>query len=253
MRLIEFHEDCLFEGIITHSRIHPFNHRFNYEVTYFWFDIENFNEKLFFKKNKFSLFSFNENDHGLKKRNESLQMSIIKNLRELKNYNIENIKVLCLPSIMGYSFNPISIFVCFDKSKRAKIVIFEVNNTFNERHLYYCKVLKKNPIFVFNKKLYVSPFFKVRGFYRIKFKMLNNKIFLNIDYEIDKKKVFSATFSGIGLKISSKNLIRVFLRKMFQNIKITFGIYFQALKLYLKGAKYIKRPSKPDKEFTLIK
>ena len=107
--------------------------------------------------------------------------------------------------------------------------------------------------FFFKKKLYVSPFFKVKGVYKIKLKMINKKISLNIDYEVGRKRVFSASFSGKALQLNSKNLIKVFLKKMLQNIKITFGIYFQALKLFIKGAKYIKKPTKPINDFTVVK
>ncbi len=252
MRELIFHEDSLFDGIVTHSRFTPFAHHFKYGATYFWFDIEKFCNQFFFKKNKFSLFSFYENDHGKKNENKVLYKSIINNLRLSKNIKINSIKVLCLPRILGYVFNPISIFICFDKNREPKIIIFEVNNTFNERHSYYCKVIGKGNDYNFKKKLYVSPFFKVEGFYKISFRLLKDKIFLNIDYKVKNKRVFNACFKGKALKLDSKNLLIIFLKKIFQNVKITSGIYFQALKLYLKGAKYIKKPEKPKNDFTSI-
>ena len=149
MNQIIFHDDSLFEGVITHVRISPFIHGFKYYATYFWFDIKNPSENFLFRKNKFSLFSFNEKNHGEVKTNDSLYTSIISNLRKINNIKIDQIKILCLPNILGYSFNPISVFIGFDKLKKAKIAIFEVNNTFNERHSYYCQILKKNEFFFF--------------------------------------------------------------------------------------------------------
>ena len=143
MEKLTFHKDCLFDGIVNHSRKDPFTHNFNYNATYFWFDINNFQESLLFKKNKFALFSFYENDHGKKNVKEELFKNLTRNLK-YKNSRIEYIKVLCLPRILGYSFNPISIFICFDKVKKARFAIFEVNNTFNERHSYYCNVGARN-------------------------------------------------------------------------------------------------------------
>ena len=245
-----FHEDTLFEGIVTHSRFKPFIHHFKYDATYFWFDINKFCDQFFFKKNRFSLFSFYENDHGQKNKKKVLYKSIIKNLKLSKDIKINSIKVLCLPRILGYAFNPISIFICYDKLEKPKIIIFEVNNTFNERHSYYCKVVEKKKDYNFRKKLYVSPFFKVEGFYKISFKLIKKKIFLSIDYNVKNKKVFNACFKGNAVKLDSKNLLIIFFKKIFQNIKITSGIYFQALKLYIKGAKYIKKPTKPNKDFT---
>ncbi len=252
MNKITFHKDCLFNGIVTHSRTDPFIHNFSYDATYFWFDIKNFQESLLFKKNRFTMFSFYENDHGQKNIKEELFKNITKNLK-YKNLRIDYIKVLCLPRILGYSFNPISVFICFNKAKKAIFVIFEVNNTFNERHSYYCRIEDKSGEFYFKKKLYVSPFFKVQGYYKIKLKIINEKIFLKIDYEVKKKKIFSANFSGKAMELNYKNLMKIFFMKMLQNIKITSGIYFQALKLFIKGAKYIKKPIKPINDFTTIK
>ena len=76
-------------------------------------------------------------------------------------------------------------------------------------------------------------------------RLVKNKIFFKVDYTINDEKVFSASFTGNALKLNSKNLIIIFFKKFFQNLKVTSGIYFQALKLYLKGAKYIKKPTKP--------
>ncbi len=254
MKNIIFQEDSLFEGIVTHTRISPFIHKFKYYVTYFWFDIKNFKNFFLFKKNKFSLFSFYENDHGSEKNYKNgLYEHLLKNIQSFPNLKVNFIKMFCLPRILGYSFNPISIFICYDKSKKAKIAIFEVNNTFNERHAYYCKILNKDGVFYFKKKLYVSPFFKVRGFYKINLKVNKNKISLLINYEVRKKNVFSASFFGKARKLTSSNLIKVFLRNMLQNMKITFGIYYQALKLYLKGAKYIKKPFKSTNKISSIK
>ena len=54
------------------------------------------------------------------------------------------------------------------------------------------------------------------------------------------------------MNFSEINLLRVFLLRLFQNLKVTFGIYFQALKLFLKGASYIPKPNKNRDFFTVI-
>ena len=253
MSRISFLKDSLFDGVVKHSRTLPFNHSFKYYATYFWFDIKNFRNLILFKKNKFSLFSFFENDYGEKKiKKNGLYENIIKNIDSLGKYNIHSIRILCLPRIFGYSFNPISIFVCYDKLKKAKIVVFEVSNTFNERHSYYCKISKKKDFFFFKKKLYVSPFFDVQGFYKINLQLTKGDVLVNIDYDVDKKNIFKASFYGKALNLNSRNLLKVLLKNGFQNLRITFGIYFQALKLYIKGAKYIKKPDKPNNNFTSI-
>jgi len=216
------------------------------------FDIvKNFKSK-FFKRNRISLFSFYDNDHGpVESEIKDLCKYFKRKLSENKIPSIAKIKVLCLPRIMGYVFNPISVFVCYDKKNTAKAVVFEVNNTFKERHLYLCKTSEEN-IFSLNKKFYVSPFFKVQGKYKIKFSIDRDFVNLFILYEIKNQKVFEASFKGRSKKMSEMNLVKLFFQNFFQNLKATSGIYIQALKLFIKGATYIRRPKKPDNFITKL-
>ena len=185
---IEFQKDCLFEGIVNHRRFDPLKHSFKYKVTYFWFDIENKKKLIFFKRNSLSLFSFFEKDHGPKGEEKKLFGLISNQLNSISIKNIKYIKILCLPRILGYVFNPISTFVCYNSKKIPKAIIFEVSNTFNDRHAYVCPIKKKDNVFKMKKKLYVSPFFKVEGIYKINFSIDRQFVNLFIVYEIKKKK-----------------------------------------------------------------
>ena len=147
---------------------------------------------------------------------------------------------------MGYVFNPISVFVCYDKLNTAKAVIFEVSNTFKERHSYLCRVNSKNE-FILKKNFYVSPFFKVQGKYKIKFSIDSNFVNLFILYEIKNQKVFEASFKGRSKEMNELNLVKLFFQNFFQNLKATTGIYIQALKLLIKGATYIRKTKKTRK------
>ena len=156
--------------------------------------------------------------------------------------NIDQIKVFCLPRMLGYVFNPISVFVCFNKGGSPKAIMYQVGNTFNERYFYICKIEKTNFV---KKKFYVSPFFKVEGNYLISFSIDKDFVNLFIVYKIKNKKVFEASFNGKSMDMNDKNLLVCFFSNMFQNFKLTLAIYIQALKLYFKGARYNNRPKKP--------
>ena len=238
-------EDFLYEGLVTHSRTQPFNHSFKYKITYFWFDISKRTKKITFKINKFSLFSFLHKDHGpVEKKTIDLFQYFHKKLVKNKIFNISQIKILCLPRILGYVFNPISILVCYDNKLIAKAIVFEVSNTFNQRHSYLCKIKKTN-VFSLKKNFYVSPFFKVEGSYKIKFSIDRDFVNLFILYKIKNQKVFEASFKGKSKKMNELNLTKLFFKNFFQNIKATGGIYLEALKLLFKGATYTKIPRKP--------
>ena len=248
MNNITFLKDTLFEGTVSHLRYKPIRHSFQYNFCYFWFSLEEKKHLKFFKINRFSLFSFYDLDHGTNNKKKNLYNFFKEKSKKNGLKNIDKICVFCLPRLLGYVFNPITVFVCFDQNLQPKAVIYQVNNTFNERHSYFCKINEKNLV---KKKFYVSPFFKVEGNYTISFKINSNKVCLNIIYKIKDKKVFEASFSGISKLMTDKNLLKFFFKNFFQNFKVTIGIYFEALKLFLKGAKYIQKPKKPKKFFSI--
>ena len=249
MDKIDFVEDCLYEGVVKHQRFKPFSHSFHYKMTYFWFDILQFKDYLMFKKNKITFFSFFEKDHGNYEK-KNLFGFFQEHLKKKNIRDIYFIKSLCLPRILGYVFNPISVFICYDNNKNPKAIIFEVSNTFKERHAYICKVTSgENNNFLVPKKFYVSPFFNVKGKYQIRFSLNQRIVNLFIQYDVENKKIFQASFVGQKKDIDESNLFKLFFPKIFQNIKATIGIYAQALKLFIKGAIYIKKPKKKQKFF----
>lgn len=248
-------DSCLFEGMVSHQRFGPLNHKFNYKITYFWIDINKEPKLNFFKFNKFSLFSFCEKDFGNpdRKKDLTLYSHIKKELKKRKILGVQNIKALCLPRFLNYVFNPISVFVCFNKKNLANAILFEVRNTFGEKHIYFSKILKGKNRFFTKKKFHVSPFFKVRGWYDIKFSITKKNVNLEITYSFKKKNIFFASFRGDKRDLDNRNLLKLTILKFIQNIKVVIGIHIEALKLWIKGAIYIKKPKLPRNLFTYIK
>ena len=246
---MNFEENLLFSGIVSHQRFKPFKHSFKYNFTYFWFDINLSDKCKLLKKNKLSLFSFFDKDHGPIKPEVECMFKYFKNRLDLKKNEIKTVKVLCLPRTIGYVFNPISVFLIYNHKKVATRIIFEVSNTFGERHAYVCKVNEKGA-YCLKKVLYVSPFFKTEGKYKIQFNVNKKIVNLLIFYEVNNIKVFKASFIGNSKEMTELNLLKLFVGNMFQNFKVTFGIYIQALKLWLKGAKYKSKPLKPKNFIT---
>ena len=251
MEKINFVQDCLFSGRVKHTRFIPFKHNLDYKATYFWIDIKEKKTHKFFAWNKFSLFSFFENDFGDIKRNknQSLFSYYESQLRKFKISNIKNIKVLCMPRFLNYVFNPISVFICYNRNSKPIAVILEVSNTFGEKHSYVTKV-SKNCSFKTRKKFHVSPFFNVKGEYKINFSINQKTTKLNINYFDGKNKLLNANFIGIRKRMDGENLLRLVFTNFFQNLTVTLGIHYEALKLLAKGAMYKKKPKKPKNFIT---
>ena len=251
MDKIKYTEDSLYKGIVTHTRFSPFQHKFKYRVTYFWFDLNEFRKRLFFKKNQFSLFSFYDKDHGeVGAKKINFCNFINKEVERRTKQKFKKIKVMCLPRILGYVFNPISVFVFYDQKLNPKQIVFEVSNTFKERHAYLKKIKKTGNTFRLKKKFYVSPFFNIDGEYEIKFNVDRNLLNLFILYRNKNSKIFSASFKGKFKRMTNINILKTFISNSFQNLIVTFGIYYQALKLFTKGATYVNKPDKPKKFFS---
>ena len=251
MARIEFLDDCIFEGTVSHQRFIPFYHSFTYKLAYIWIDLKKPKKLRLFKFNSLSLFSIFEQDYGSNKRVKTQKLADYISL-ELSKHNVSNIshiKLLSLPRIANYVFNPISVFVCFDSKKNQKAIIFEVSNTFGEKHAYLVNLEKIKENIKKKKVFHVSPFFEIKGDYHFFFILNKKTVNLKILYLIDGEKHFSASFIGRRYKLTDRKLVLVFLRKIFQNILVTLGIHIQALKLRFKGAMYINKPNPPKNFF----
>ena len=170
---------CLYIGKVIHKRFKPKRHYFKYKVFSMFINLDEIeqinNEILFFSHNKFNLISFYDKDHG--DRDGSSLKSWVK--RKLEQVGIEKkidrINLLCYPRILGYVFNPLSIFFVYDKSSSLIAIMYEVKNTFGEQHTYIFKT-EDNDIIInnCNKKFHVSPFMDLNSTYNFKIMTLQS-------------------------------------------------------------------------------
>ena len=194
--------------------------------------------------NKFNIFSFYDKDHG-DRDGGNLKDWVISNLKKFQiKENITKIKVLCYPRILGYVFNPLSIFYCYEKDKLVAI-FYEVKNTFNEQHTYVFKIKNNEEIIQkCRKKFYVSPFMDMETFYNFKLLNPNDKLSVFIKQTDADGTILTATQTGDKKEFSFKQLAINFLKYPLMTIKIIGSIHYEALLLWKKGAIYRKREVK---------
>tara|TARA_B100000963_G_scaffold33347_1_gene24740 strand:- start:798 stop:1544 length:747 start_codon:yes stop_codon:yes gene_type:complete len=229
----------LCESEVYHSRKLPFKNHFNYKICSIFFDIQNIKKLQNLKCisiNKFNIFSINLKEYGNLKNN--LYSFIVKKLRDKYNVNKNyNIYLLTSPKFFGYIFNPISIYFVYNK-KKIEFIIYEVRNTHHEKHMYFKKLnsnnVKKHQI---NKKLYVSPFLKMRlkYFFSVIFKKNGLKIMINAVSKQEK------LYTGMNIKfinLTDKNLLLIAIKRFFYAQKIMIMIHYQAIKIFLKKGKF---------------
>jgi len=239
---------CIYNGEVTHTRFKPVRHFLKYKTFSLLIDLDEINllDKSIgiFSHNKFNIFSFYDKDHG-DRDGGNLKDWVISNLKKFQiKENITNIKVLCYPRILGYVFNPLSIFYCYEKDKLVAI-FYEVKNTFNEQHTYIFKIKNNEEIIQkCRKKFYVSPFMDMETFYNFKLLNPNDKLSVFIKQTDADGTILTATQTGDRKEFSFKQLAINFLKYPLMTIKIISSIHYEALLLWKKGAIYRKREIK---------
>ena len=248
---------CIYSGLVTHKRFKPKKHFFIYKTFSLLIDldeIKDIEKKIkFFSYNKFNVLSFYNIDHGARD-GSSLNKWVKKILNKAK-INIEggSIKLLCFPRFFGYVFNPLSIFYCYNKNKKLKAILYEVKNTFNEQHTYVFKSKSSSNLILHkcNKKFYVSPFIAMRTFYNFRLSVSKKKINIFIKQSDSKGLLLIAKQTGKRIKLNSKNLLYQFFKHPLMSFKVIAAIHFEALRLWIKGVKLIKRKFKIKNNLSL--
>ena len=239
---------CIYNGEVTHTRFKPIRHFLKYKTFSLLIDLDEVNlldkSISIFSHNKFNIFSFYDKDHG-DRDGGNLKDWIISNLKKFQiKENITKIKVLCYPRILGYVFNPLSVFYCYEKDKLVAI-FYEVKNTFNEQHTYIFKIKNNEEIIQkCRKKFYVSPFMDMETYYNFKLLNPNDKLSVFIKQTDKDGTILTATQTGDKKEFSFKQLAINFLKYPLMTIKIIGSIHYEALLLWKKGAIYRKREVK---------
>lgn len=262
---------CIYKLKIGHSRIFPKKNNFRHDMYMFYFDLDELSEcdKKFklFSYNKWNIHSFYDKDHFTfinpksesekiisqekikfqpeKYQNKNTKERIKIILKEI-NQDFELGKVFLLTSLRnyGYLFNPVSFYYCFDKQGNFRVLFSEVSNTWRQQKMYYyvakdfnAKIYKTSQV----KNFYISPFIKNDIDLNWHFEIPGKKILMLIKSSKQGKLELSASLVGKRAEITNFNLVYILFRYPLVTIMVIFKIHWQALKLWLKGVKYINK------------
>lgn len=240
----------IFNAKVMHKRIFPKVNKFSYLIYYLvlplsQLDDKQLNENL--KIDKAGIISFHQKDHGDKKGSNYDWITNILGKYNI-NHNIKEIFLITMPRVLGYVFNPVSFWVVVDEECNIKAVLYEVNNTFGQSHSYLCyhennQQIKKDDIMEAKKVFHVSPFLKREGGYKFRFAWQGDNLGMWIDfYNDDSKKQLITSLTGKTIPLTKKNLRIASLKHPLITFKAIFLIHWQALKIVIKGIKYIAKP-----------
>lgn len=238
----------LYVGQVMHKRKKPVEYEFNYTTLSIKVDLDQIAEEAsqlrWLSLNKFNLVSLNYKDHGARDGkpwrewiNEFLALyGIAKPAR---------VELLCYPRILGYSFNPLSMWYAYDDQDQLIAVIGEVSNTFKKWHHY----IKKNPDLSqetieieTDKVFHVSPFIDMNARYHFRLRVPAEKIYTYIRETRNGEGFFFASQTGKVQALTDKNLLKQVGFAPLRMIKVIGLIHWWALKILLKGGRFHKTP-----------
>ena len=235
-----------------HRRLRPRHHRFQYRVFAMLIDLDELaaldKGLSLFGWNRWRLFSFHDRDHGpvtRDKKNRPLKDWLNGLLAEAGIAANGARRVLCYPRILGYVFNPLSVWFCHDQDGTLKAVIYEVHNTYDERHAYILPVTHPDPArdqpqmvrHGCAKNFYVSPFLGNACRYQFRIHPPTDNVAVAIREEENGRAILNASFAGERRTFTDRNLIAMLLRYPLMTVKVVAAIHFEAVRLMLKGIK----------------
>jgi len=252
-------EPSLYTGAVVHKRLQPFVHTLDYSVFSLLLDIDclaqTSRQSGILKYNKPGVVSFYDKDHGPRD-GTPIRPWLDRTLTaQGVDGPIGPVRLLCFPRLWGYVFNPLSIYYCYRPGGQLAAVLYEVCNTFGEWHGYLLKADTPDggdPIRQTTEKVFhVSPFMPVDGRYAFTLKPPSERLSLTIRYQdADGVDRMIARHMGKRADLSRATVLRALLRHPLMTWKVTAGIHWEALKLWLKGAVYHPKPAPPEHEIT---
>ncbi|NVN86208.1 MAG: DUF1365 domain-containing protein [Rhodopseudomonas sp.] len=242
---------ALYFGDVMHARLKPMGHRFSYRVMSLLIDLGRLDDadrlSPLFGVDRAALYSFRQSDHG--PRDGSSLRDYAQRCAAAHGIDLAGGRVLllCYPRLLGYTFNPLSAYFCYIANGELALVIYEVRNTFGDIHAYVLPVRPDESSAAGirqqqDKLFYVSPFIEMAMRYHFRVSPPGDHVKLRI-LETDRDgPLLAATFHGRREALTTAALLRSFLSLPLVTLKIMAAIHWEALRLWIKGARLVPRP-----------
>ena len=243
---------CLYECVVMHRRLQPKRHEFVYRMFLFLFDLDELTEIErripFFSVNSPNLYALRNEDYfqfhsrGIRKNLETFLAT--------QNFTspIARVRLLTLPRLLGYTFNPISIFFCFDAEGRPATSVVQVGNTFGELKPYLVPTTPDAAGFHIRvpKNYYVSPFSELDLVFDFRFDTPGERLRVLIDDWRGDEQVLLSALTGQRLELDAWNLARLSIKYPLVTLKVIFLIHWEALRLWRKKIPFRMKETDPE-------
>ncbi|WP_159945854.1 DUF1365 domain-containing protein [Rhizobium sp. 18065] len=232
---------AIYAGHVLHVRHRPKQHKLRYSVFSLLVDLDELplldRSLRLFAYNRAGIYSVHDEDHG---------DGVVGGLRDWIEHQLGaagveargiKVQMLCYPRILGYVFNPLTVYFCYHETGDLAAVLYEVSNTFKERHTYVIPVTAGGKVLRHRcaKEMYVSPFIPMDCQYSFSIQPPSDEVVINIsETDVDGPLLF-AGFTGRRRNLSDAGLLQVLITFPLMTLKVMGGIHWEALRLWLKG------------------
>lgn len=252
---------ALYPGHVSHVRLKPRVHRLNYRIYSLLLDLDELDtldrRLKFFSVDRFNLFSFRRKDRG-DGSGRDLKGQVE---RAMRSAGIEPdggpIRLLTMPCLLGWAFNPLSTYFCYRRDGALAAILWEVDNTFHQRHAYMIPVEATGPngeiVQRCDKAFYVSPFMEMDLRYEFRVQAPSDTLSIRIDVSDAEGKVLGARHVARKQELTDKALLAAFFKIPLLTLRVVGGIHWEALKIWLKRVRLVARPAPPENSVSVVR
>lgn len=244
---------CLYECDILHARFSPKKYKLSQKIFMFYLDLDELEDLgkkfLFFGRNQWKLFNFCDKDHYVgphpTAKENILAFLSSKGMSPLP----QKIKLLTHLRVLGYVFNPVSFYFCFDGQDRPVAVVAEVGNTFGEQKAFYLgkdkwvgDAFKDRQ----TKYYYISPFVDLDAQLDFHLEVPGETMNIRVDDWKEGQKFFISTMTGNRKPLSDAALLWYALRYPLVTLQVILSIHWHAWRLWLLKVPHHPKQERPD-------